>query len=83
MIDVLVLRLALIEWVVLVNSVVVVKGVLTGVKVLLVNAVGWDTVRFMTSGRSCCVSTAVTEALLCKSLFLCSREYLLESLALI
>lgn len=38
LLDVLVLRLALVKWVVLVN--VVVKGVLAGVKVLLVNSVG-------------------------------------------
>lgn len=38
--------------------------------------------RVMTSARSCCVSTAVTEALLGKSLFLCSGEYILESLTL-
>lgn len=75
-------RLAANDLVVLIWSVVVVKGMMVVITVLLVNVVGWD-MKVVMSGRSCCVSTAVAEDLLGGAVFFCSDGYLLESLALL
>lgn len=76
-------RLAADDLVVLIWSVVVIKGMVVVITVLLVNVVGWDMKVVVMSGRSCCVSTDVAEGLLAGAVFLCSEGYLLESLALL